>query len=71
LLRLEVIHVVFSNLASRLEEAQRWVVHVASPWWLRLVEAEDGWVDAMGYIRPFYPKVVVFYVFGPRGNLVF
>jgi hypothetical protein len=35
------------------------------------VEADDGWVDAMGCVGPFYPKIIVFYVLGPRGNLVF
>jgi hypothetical protein len=35
------------------------------------VEADDGWVDAMGCVGPFYPKTIVFYVLGPRGNLVF
>jgi hypothetical protein len=35
------------------------------------VEAEDGWVDATGCVRPFYHKITNFYVLGPRGNLVF
>jgi hypothetical protein len=46
------------------------MVHVASSWMLRRVEAKDGWVDVMGYIRFFYPNFVVFYVFSPRGILV-
>jgi hypothetical protein len=48
-----------------------WMVHMASSWRLRRVKAEDGWVDVMGYIRPFYPNFVVFYLLGPRGILVF
>jgi hypothetical protein len=35
------------------------------------VQVEDGRVDAMGRIRPFYPYFVVFIVLGPRGILVF
>jgi hypothetical protein len=35
------------------------------------VKAEDGWVDATGYIGPFYPYFVVFIVLGTRGILVF
>jgi hypothetical protein len=42
------------------------IVHVASSWRLRRVEAEDGWVDPTGCIRPFYPNFVVFYVLDPR-----
>jgi hypothetical protein len=34
-------------------------------------EGEDGWVDAMACVGPFYPKIIIFYVLGPRGNLVF
>jgi hypothetical protein len=35
------------------------------------VEVEDGRVDAMGYIRPFYPKIAIFIVLGPKGIIVF
>jgi hypothetical protein len=38
---------------------------------LRRVEAEDGRVDVMGCIRPFYPTFTVFIVLGSRGILVF
>jgi hypothetical protein len=44
---------------------------MASSQRLYRVEAKDGWVNAMGYVRTFYPKIVVFSVLGPRGNLVF
>jgi hypothetical protein len=37
----------------------------------RGVEAKDGRVDAMGCVGPFYPKIAVFSVLGPRDNLVF
>jgi hypothetical protein len=47
------------------------LVNVASSWRLRRGEAEDGWVDAMGYVGPLYPNFVIFYVLGPRGILVF
>jgi hypothetical protein len=35
------------------------------------VEAEDGRVDAMGYVGSFYFKIVVFIVLGSKGILVF
>jgi hypothetical protein len=33
------------------------MVHVASLWRSRGVEAEDGWIDAMGCIGLFYPTL--------------
>jgi hypothetical protein len=33
-------------------------------------EVEDGRVDAMGYIRLFYPNFTVFVVLGHKGSLV-
>jgi hypothetical protein len=38
------------------------MVHVASSRRSRGVEAEDGWVDALGWIELFYPNFVVFIV---------
>jgi hypothetical protein len=35
------------------------------------VEAEDGLVNAMGHDGLFYREIVVFFVLGHRGNLVF
>jgi hypothetical protein len=35
---------------------------------LRRVVAEDGRVDAMGYVGPFYHKIIILYVFDPRGK---
>jgi hypothetical protein len=60
----------FHGLASRLMEAQRRVVHVAPSRRLRQSQVEDGWVDAMGCIGPFYPTFAVFNVLGPRGIVV-
>jgi hypothetical protein len=54
----------FPSLASTLAEAPRWVVHVASSQMLRRVEAEDGRIDAMDCVGPFYPKIIVFSVLG-------
>jgi hypothetical protein len=48
-----------------------WMVHMVALWRLRRVEVEDGWVDATGCIKPFYPNFIVFYVLGTRGILVF
>jgi hypothetical protein len=31
-------------------------------------EAEDGWVNATGCIRLFYPKFIVFIVLGLKGQ---
>jgi hypothetical protein len=61
----------FPSLPSRPVEARRRVVRVASSQRLRRDEAEDGRVDTTGYIRPFYSKIIVFYILDPRGNLVF
>jgi hypothetical protein len=46
------------------------MVHMTSSWRLREDEAEDGWVDATGCIRLFYPNFVVFFVLGHKGSLV-
>jgi hypothetical protein len=48
-----------------------WMVHVASSWRLHGGQVEDGRVNAMGCVKPYYPCFVVFYVLGPRGILVF
>jgi hypothetical protein len=60
----------FPSLTSRLVEAWLRVVHVISLWRSCEVEAKDGWVDAMGYIRPFYPKITVFIILCPKDILV-
>jgi hypothetical protein len=60
----------FPSLAQRLAEARRQVVHVAPSRRLRRRQVEDGWVDAMGCVRPCYPTFTVFNVLGPRGIVV-
>jgi hypothetical protein len=47
------------------------MVHVASSRRSRGVEAEDGWVHALGWIELFYPNFVVFIVLDTKGILVF
>jgi hypothetical protein len=47
------------------------MVHVASLWMLRQIQAEDGWVDAIGCVRPFYSNFIVSYVLGPCVILFF
>jgi hypothetical protein len=44
---------------------------MASSQRLHRVQAEDGRVDAMSYIGPFYPRIAIFYVLGTRGIIVF
>jgi hypothetical protein len=61
---------VEASLTSRLAKVRRQVVHVAPSWRLRRVQAEDRRVDAIGCIGPFYPRIIVFYVLGPRGIVV-
>jgi hypothetical protein len=47
------------------------MLHVTSSWRLHRVKAEDGQVNVMSYVEPFYPNFAVFYVLGPRDILVF
>jgi hypothetical protein len=47
------------------------MVHVTSSQKPCGVEAEDGRVDLIGHIGPFYPNVVDFIVLGHRDILVF
>jgi hypothetical protein len=61
----------FPSLASRLVQARLPVVHVESSRRSRGVKAEDGWVDEMGCVGPFYPKNTIFIVLGPNGIVVF
>jgi hypothetical protein len=63
-------HTSRSSGLLRLEASQR-VVHVTSSRRSREDEVEDGWVDAMSYIRLFYSNFTVFIVLGPMGILVF
>jgi hypothetical protein len=61
----------FPSLASRLAKVRRRVVHVAPSRRLRRGQVEDGWVDAIGCVGPWYPYFVVFYVLGFRGIIAF
>jgi hypothetical protein len=54
----------FFSLSSRLVDARLQVVHVASSRRSRGVEAEEGRVNAMGCVRPFYCKIAIFHVLG-------
>jgi hypothetical protein len=47
------------------------VVHVVSSWRLHREEAKDGRVDMTGCAGPFYTKIAVSSVLGPRGIVVF
>jgi hypothetical protein len=47
------------------------VVHVAPSRRLCRVQAEDGWVDTMDCIGPFYHRIIIFYVLAFRGIVVF
>jgi hypothetical protein len=71
LLCLEASRARVSQFASKLVEALWWVVHVASLQRLHQGQVEDGWVDVTGCVVLFYRKIVVFYILGPRGVLVF
>jgi hypothetical protein len=71
LLHLEASLVRVSQFGLRNGGGAMRMVHVASSLRLRRVEAEDGWVDAMGCIGPLYPNFAVFVVLDHRGILVF
>jgi hypothetical protein len=70
LLRLEVSRARVSQFDSTLAEALRWVVHMASSRSSHGDQVEDGRVDAMGYVGPFYLKIVVLYVLEHMGLLL-
>jgi hypothetical protein len=57
-------------MASRLAEARQRVVHVAPSWRLCWSHVEDGRVNAMGCIGPFYSTFIIFNVLDPRGIVV-
>jgi hypothetical protein len=42
------------------------MVHMVSSWRLHRVKVEDGRVDAMGCIGPFYPKFAIFFIRSQR-----
>jgi hypothetical protein len=47
------------------------MVHVALLWRLRRVKAEDGRIEVMGYVEPFYLNFTSFDVLDVRDILVF
>jgi hypothetical protein len=61
----------FLNLVLRLVETRLRLVYVVSSWRLYREEAEDGCVDVMDYIGPFYPKIIISSVLGPSDIVVF
>jgi hypothetical protein len=67
---MEVSQVGFPRLASRLEEARRRVVHVASSLRLRRSQVKDRWVNATGCVGPCYPCFAIFVLLGPKDVVV-
>jgi hypothetical protein len=61
----------FSQSGIKTDRGGVWMVHVTSLWRSREVQAEDGRVEAMDYIGPFYPNFTIFTVLCPRGISVF
>jgi hypothetical protein len=61
----------FLSLALRLAETQLRVVHVASSRRVRREEAEDGWVNIMGCVGSFYPKITISSVLDAMDIVVF
>jgi hypothetical protein len=61
----------FSSLTLRLAEARRRVLHMALSRRLRQNQVEDGWVDVMSCVRPYYSYFAVFYVLDTMRILVF
>jgi hypothetical protein len=60
----------FPNLASRLAEARRRLVHVTSSRRSHGVQVENGRVDAIGCVGLCYSYINVFHVLGLRGIVV-
>jgi hypothetical protein len=54
----------FLSLTSRPVKVRQRVVHVASSRWSCEDQVKDGWVDAMGCVKPCYPYFAVFIVLG-------
>jgi hypothetical protein len=71
LLHVEASRAMISYFTSKLTETRRRMVCMTSSWRSHGDEVEDGRVDAMGCIRPLYPKIVVFIVLATRDSLIF
>jgi hypothetical protein len=71
LLRVEASQARVSQSGFKTGGGPTWMVHVTSSHRLRRDQVEDRRVDVTGYIGPFYPNSVVFYVLNDRDILVF
>jgi hypothetical protein len=71
LLHVEASRARIFQFASKLAEARRRVVHVASSWRSCKDQVKDGWVDTTDCIRPCYPCFTIFIVLDPMSVLVF
>jgi hypothetical protein len=71
LLHVEASQARVSQFASKLADAQRWVVRVASSRRICEDKVKDGQVDTMGCVGPYYHYFTVFFVLCARGILVF
>jgi hypothetical protein len=70
LLRLKASRARVFQSSLKTSGCAAWIVYVASSWRSRGDEAKDGWVDATGCIRLFYPNFTVFIVLGHKCSLV-
>jgi hypothetical protein len=70
LLRLEASRARVSQSSLKTGGGTMQMVHVASLRRSRGDEAEDGWVDATGCTRLFYPIFAIFIILGHKGSLV-
>jgi hypothetical protein len=71
LLRLEVSRVMIFQFGLKTGGCAARMVHMASSWRSHRDRAEDGRVNATGYIELFYPNFIVLIVLVPKDNLVF
>jgi hypothetical protein len=69
-LRVEASRTRVFQFVSKLAEARRWVMHVASSH-RSCEEVEDGWVDAMNCVGPYYPCFTVFIILSLMNVLFF
>jgi hypothetical protein len=70
LLHLEASRDRVSQSSLKTDEGVAQMVHMASSQILCEDEAKDGWVDATGCTRLFYPSFVIFIVLCHKGSLV-
>jgi hypothetical protein len=70
LLHLEASQTRISQSVLQTEGGAMRMVRVTSSRRSRIIEAEYGRVDAVGYIRLFYPNFTIFIVLDPKGILV-